>query len=409
MSIGGGQKSAESRSWHILIALLLMGSILTAAAHAQPPANRLGIHLLLDDGRNHWLPEVWAEHLRYAREAVGEWGYVVQLIRSDDLDVAKWQQFMDLCAELHLTPIIRLATVYNRRAKWWEAPPLDIDGSYVTFAARYVAFLTALDWTTEPHYVIVGNEPNHGDEWGGSANPAAYARFLIDVADALHAADPNVRVLNAPFDPYTPHTNGAPFVNGMTYFDAESFMDAMVAAQPDVFARIDVWASHSYPLGPLTEPPWIQTYQVDYLNGATNPAHVEPPPGIHNRGVNGYEWELFKLATYGITNLQVMITETGWLHAESTDTDASDPAFPAAPTAAAYLDLALRGNKGRSLDYPETGWTPWLDDPRVIAIAPFALDGYPPEWGHVNWLMLDNAGNVLGTYPMAGAWGNSRQ
>jgi hypothetical protein len=34
-----------------------------------------------------------------------------------------------------------------------------------------------------------------------------------------------------------------------------------------------------------------------------------------------------------------------------------------------------------------------------VAITPFALDGLPGEWGHTNWLMLDPAGAILGTYP----------
>src|SRR2546423_724070 len=86
-------------------------------------ANKLGVHLLIDDGKKHWPTEVWPEHLRYARQAVGEWGYVTQLVKSNDLDSAKWQQFMDLCAQLHLTPIIRLATTFKREDGFWGAPP----------------------------------------------------------------------------------------------------------------------------------------------------------------------------------------------------------------------------------------------------------------------------------------------
>jgi hypothetical protein len=324
------------------------------------------------------------------------------VIRGDDLDVGRWQIFMDLCAQYHLTPIIRLATTFDRTANYWNAPPRDSDGSYRTIAAQYTHFLAALNWPTDQHYVIVHNEPNHGNEWGGRADPEAYARFLIDVADAIHASDPNAIILNAGFDPYTPHTNNMPFIDGNIYMDAESFMDAMVAAYPDVFTRLDAWASHPYPPGQFSAGPWEQTYGVDYLNGASNPQHVEPPPGIHNRGVNGYEWELFKLATYGIHDLPVFITETGWRHAESTAANADDhlDGLPDAATAAIYLDLALRGNNGRYPQVPNDGWTPWLDDPRVVAITPFAFNGVPWEWGHTNWLMLDGSGHVLRTYPM---------
>jgi hypothetical protein len=366
------------------------------------PDNKLGVHLLLDDGLNAWPVDLWPEHLQYARQAVGEWGFVVELVRLDDLDPVKWQVFMVACAELRLTPVLRLATTLDREAEWWRAPPPDRNGRYHAVAAQYAEFVTALDWPTSEHFVVVGNEPNHGNEWSGAPDPAAYARFLIDVADALHAADPGARVLNAGFDPYTPNTGSQPFVDGMFYLDEETFLDQMVSAEPGAFARLDAWASHPYPTGTFNGGPWQQTYQIDLINDASNPAHQEPPEGVHNRGVNGYEWELWKLSTYGIDPLPVMITETGWRHAESAHADADDalPSLPDGETVAAYVDMALHGNDGRYPDYPQEGWTPWLDDPRVMAVMPFALDGDPSVWGHTNWLALDESGAVIGTYPM---------
>jgi hypothetical protein len=365
--------------------------------------NKRGIHLLLDDGRGRWDTSVWGEHLQYARQTVGEWGYVVELIRLDDLEVDRWQFFMDLCAALRLTPVLRLATTYDRANRWWTAPVTDAQGSYEAIAHQYAAFVGGLRWASDEHYVIVGNEPNHGNEWGGRADPAAYARFLIEVSSAIRAADPQALILNAGFDPYTPHTGSQPFVDGMYYMDEESFLDGMIAAYPDVFSYIDVWASHSYPQGPFTQPPWIQSYGRDMLNDAVNPQHSEPPTGIVNRGINGYDWERWKLATYGIRNLPVMITETGWRHHESTDPNALDNApqpLPDAPTIAQYIDLAFYGNNGRYSQFPAEGWRAWNSDPRVIGVVFFALNGVPEEWGHTNWLALDADGQVLDTYPM---------
>lgn len=346
---------------------------------SQLDQGKLGIHLLLDDGRQAWPAATWPVHLACARQAVGEWGYVTQLVRLDDLEPARWQRFMDLAAEWHLTPILRLATTFDTASGSWSAPPADAAGRYQAVAARYARFVAALHWPTAGHLVIVGNEPNHGNEWGGRPDPAAYARFLADTADALHATDPAARVLNAPFDAYTPHSGGQPFPDGFVYLDEETFLDEMVAAVPDVFTRLDGWASHAYPAGPFSEGPWQQSFQIDWLNNATNPWHVPPPPGIYNRGVNGYEWELFKLATYGLPPLPVYITETGWRHAETEEARSPDSgaALPDAETAAVYLDLALRGNSGRYPELPEEGWTPWLADPRVVAITFFALDGHP--------------------------------
>jgi hypothetical protein len=94
-----------------------------------------------------------------------------------------------------------------------------------------------------------------------------------------------------------------------------------------------------------------------------------------------------------VAPLPVFITETGWRHAES-----GGEALPDAETVAEYIDLTLYGNDGRYPEYPEVGWTPWLDDSRVAAVTFFALDGFPVEWGHTNWLVLDAEGNVMGSY-----------
>lgn len=387
-----------------IVAVLVLALLTPASRTRLPiplPANKLGVHLLLDDGRNRWPPAVWPEHLRYAAQAVGEWGFVTQLIRADDLDPAKWQTFMDLCAEYQLTPIIRLATTFDRTNRWWNAPTPDTDGAYQTLARQYADFLAELTWPTDLHYIIVGNEPNHGNEWSGTPDANAYAKWLIDTAQAVHAADPQARVLNAALDAYAPNTNGQPFVDGMAYMDTESFMDAMIAAQPAVFTHLDAWATHPYAPN-FSAPPAEQTFQIDYLNGAANPGHRQPPANIFNRGVNSYEWELWKLSTYGIRPLPVFITETGWRHAESTHPDALDfqENLPDAAVVATYLDLALRGNNEGYADLPTSGWKPWLNDARVFAVTPFAFGGLPATWGHSNWLQLDNTGAVLDTYPM---------
>jgi hypothetical protein len=380
------------------------------------PESKYGIHLLLDDGEHQWPIAVWEQHVRYARDLVGEWGYVVELIRLDDLDPAKWQVFMDLCANLHLTPIIRLATTYDRTNRWWTAPPKDADGiRYTEVARRYRDFVASLVWPTTLKYIIVGNEPNRGDEWSNRPNGAEYAQFLTDVSDALRSLDPeNTKILNAGLDQYCPHTNGQVFIDGYRYIDAETFMDQMHAYKPDIFNYIQVWASHAYPLGPFTLDPSKQTFQIDYLNGAINPDHVDPPEGIYNRGINAYRWELYKLSTYddpGVCDLPVMITETGWRHRSAQHSQAADSggAYPDDHLVAQYFDLAFHGNADRYSDLPSTGWIPWLDDPQVIAIIPFALGGVPSKWGHTNWVVLDATGRIIDVYPQYRIVASSRK
>lgn len=69
-----------------------------------------------------------------------------------------------------------------------------------------------------------------------------------------------------------------------------------------------------------------------------------------------------------------------------------------------YLDLAWRGNGGRYPDFPETGWTPWSTDRRLLGVVIFAFNGTPVEWGHTSWLRLDHSGTILGTAPMTDVW-----
>ncbi|WP_420645758.1 hypothetical protein [Candidatus Leptofilum sp.] len=105
---------ATKRPFPLLLFLLLLCLLACRPTSDLPQFNdnKLGVHLLLDDGRFQWPAAEWANHLAYARQAIGTGGYVTQLVRLDDLDVAKWQQFMDLCAVQELTPILRLCLTY---------------------------------------------------------------------------------------------------------------------------------------------------------------------------------------------------------------------------------------------------------------------------------------------------------
>lgn len=336
--------------------------------------NKKGVHTLLIDTFRDWEVERWESHLDYASAAVGADGYVTQLVRLDDLDVEKWQYFMDLCERGEIRPILRLATTANPDG--WNTPPRDVDGTYRTVATQFANFIRALDWPTTP-IIIIHNEPNHGHEWNGTPNAADYARYLIDVANAIHHADPNAVVLNAGFDNYAPHTNG----QAPQLLDSATFLNEMLAAQPNVFTYIDAWASHPYPLGAFIEPPEMAIFQIDRINGAEALPVTQPPKGIHNRGIQGYEWELWWLEQHGVTDLPVLITETGWRFGEA--------GYPSEAEAACYLQQALQI---------------WNADPRVVAITPFAFNGDPSRWSHSNWLNLADDGTVLSVTDLFRAW-----
>ena len=371
------------------------------APTARAPAgarNKWGVHLLLDDGVSQWPGERWEQHFAHARRLVGRGGYVVELIRANDLDERKWQRFLDLAARYELQPILRLATWQDAAAGHWIAPPPDPEGTtYRRIAARFADFVRALrPWA--PLLIAVGNEPNRGDEWGGEPNPAAYARYLLDVSAALHEAAPGrVRVLNGALDPYAPNT-GSHALNGFRAYDAAGFLDGMHSAHPQVWQAIDGWATHAYPLGPFSEHPAARSFHIDDLSGDAEP-DAPPWPGLYNRGLNSYQWELYRLRAFGVRRpLDIFITETGWRHARSQRVSRDTTgAARGSDEVARFVQLAFDGD--RLLDNHEYTWTPWNADPAVQAVALFALAGDPSRWGHTNLVELSPEGEIVGFRP----------
>jgi hypothetical protein len=360
--------------------------------------NKRGVHLLLDDGSTKFSEEVWEQHIVWAGRLSGPGGYAVQLVRSNDLRPESWQHMIDLLDREGLIPIVRLATYKDLSNDWWAAPAPDPDGlGYKSEADRFRRFFDAIDWPTDTVLVTVANETNRPDEWGGAPNPAAYARFLRDVAEALRrVTSVKVLILNGALDAYAP---SASF--GRTFaLDSELYLEGMVAEVPDIFERLDGWASHAYPLGPFGEHPGRQTFKIDDVRPNATPRR-QPPPGIVNRGVNGYEWELWKLQQLGLTReLPVYVTESGWRH-KSSQAPSRDKDFATVEDArfTELIGLAFDGPSGGQAE----GWTPWNLDRRVRAVALFALGGRPDHWGHTNLLFVDQAGRVQGAYPFAEA------
>ncbi|MCC7370301.1 MAG: hypothetical protein IT306_17890 [Chloroflexi bacterium] len=361
--------------------------------------NKRGVHLLLDDGDTRFSEAVWEQHIVWTARLTGQGGYAVQLIRSNDLRPASWQHMIDLMDREGVVPIIRLATFKSPDGQWWTTPTPDPDGrGYKSAADRYRRFFDAIDWRAETVLVTVANEVNRPDEWGGAPDPAAYARFLRDVTDALRrVTSVNVLVLNGALDAYAP---SASF--GTTYaIDSERFMEGMVAEVPDIFERLDGWASHAYPLGPFGEHPGQQAFKIDDVRPNAGP-RPQPPAGVVNRGVNGYVWELWKLRQLGLSReLPVYVTESGWRH-RATQAPSRDKDF-AVVEDDRFAELVQLAYDGPPDGSPAGGWTPWNQDPHVRAVALFALAGRPDHWGHTNLLLTDTTGLIQGAYTFAEA------
>ncbi len=359
--------------------------------------NKRGVHLLIDDGNVRFSEAVWDEHATWAGRLSGPGGYAVELVRSNDLRPDSWQHLVDLLHREGQVPIIRLATYKDERNQWWTAPVPDPDGrGYKSEADRFRRFFDAIAWPTDTVLVTVANETNRPDEWGGAPDPAAYARFLRDVTEALRrVTSVKVLVLNGALDAYAP---SATFGNTFA-IDSERYLEGMIAEVPDIFAQLDGWASHAYPLGPFIEHPGRQVFKIDDVRPEAKPRR-QPPPGINNRGVNGYEWELWKLQQLGVPReLPVYITETGWRHRATQNVNARDKDF-ATVEDDRFAELVRLSFDGPPAG-PAEGWTPWNRDPRVRAVALFALAGRTDHWGHTNLLLVAPDGRIQGAYAFA--------
>jgi hypothetical protein len=243
----------------------------------------------------------------------GDWGYVTIPLQVNDRDPVKWQAFMDQCKQLHLIPIIRLATEGDGAdTRIWRKPTA---ADIVDFST----FLNGLRWPTKNRYIIVFNEINRYDEWGGSVNPAEYANLLSYSVTTFKSKSRDFFLISAGLD------NAAPN-QGAQYMDEYDFMKQMDVAVPGVFNQVDGLASHSYP----------------------NPAFAQPPSSDSKTGTASFTFERSLAESLGTKKLPVFITETGW-----------SSAMVSNDTQAAYYQQAIN--------------TIW-NDPGIVAITPFLLN-----------------------------------
>lgn len=247
----------------LLSLFLFFNSTALSLAIANPnavPNNKFGIHIFsekdLTDAAN------------LVNSTGGDWGYVTIVITEAERDHNRWQQVFDQMRRLHLIPIIRLATKPN--GDTWDAPQeAEIN--------NWVAFLNGLNWVTENRYVIINNEPNHAQEWGGRIDPAGYASYLKEISQKLKAANGDFFILPAGLDPSATNTS--------TTMKEDRFLYLEMNAVPDVFNYIDGWTSHAYP----------------------------------NSSTQIYDHEL----SYIGKDLPVFVTETGWPNNKYTESEIS--------------------------------------------------------------------------------------
>jgi len=319
----------------IILAILMLlgasGSVFAVYKPASVTNNKFGIHITdsndLIDAAN------------LVNGGGGDWGYVTFVIQKGERDTARWTEVFKRLRELHLVPIVRVAT--KPILSFWERPSIDeIDG--------WVSFLDSLPWPTKNRYVLVGNEPNHAQEWGGNLRPKEYASYLVEFSAKLKKQSDKFYVLGAGFD--------SSASNSFFSMDEEYFIRQMILAEPKVFDSVDGWASHSYP----------------------NPGFTGSETDTGRRSISSYKWELELLKSLGVDrDFDVFITETGWAHNVKAEIyNNVDPA-----------------DVGRRFDYAFNNV--WNDE-KVIAVTPFILNyGFWP-FDIFSW--KDKEGNYYDFY-----------
>lgn len=261
----------------------------------------------------------------------GDWGWATIVIRLDQLDRQTWQDFFDNCRKYHIIPIIRLATIAD--GDNWKIPcNSDID--------NLANFLNSLNWPTKTQYIILFNEINHGQEWGGEVNIKSYVDVSIYASQKFKNLNPNFFILGSAIDLAAPD-------NSPKLISAASVYQQIYLYNPKYFDNIDGLASHSYP----------------------NHGFIGTPKDTGQHSIRGYLWELDTIKKLGVTKeLPVFVTETGWPHKEGISKKNN---FYTTKTTSQFLLDALNI---------------WGQDSRIKAVTPFIYN-YPNEpFDHFSWL-----------------------
>ena len=258
----------KKRFFLLFLFIFLISLLIPRNTHAiidplSTPNNKVGVHILF--------PSELEGAAKLVNSSGGDWGYVTIPIQAGDKDLDKWQEFMDNARRLHIIPIIRLSTEGDYfTTNVWRKPNL---ADILDFAN----FLDSLEWPILNRYVVVFNEPNRADEWGGEANSSEYANILSYAAEAFKSKNDNFFIISAGLDNASENNE-------------YTFMQDMYSATLKVFNQIDGIASHSYPNPGFEQPPWVLT----------------------RKSISSFTYEKRLAELLSDKELPVFITETGW-------------------------------------------------------------------------------------------------
>lgn len=309
---------------HKIIRVLIIGFVIFSLSGKTINAaenNKFGIHLAQPDSND----------IQKAAELVnsqgGEWGYITLVIQENDRDRGKWQDVFNQLRKQKLIPIIRLAT--QPEGAVWKRPTKED-------ATEWANFLNSLHWVVKDRYVILFNEPNHASEWGGTVDASNYRDVALEFAKKLKEKSPDFDIMLAGLDASAP--------SSLPNYEDENFFLSTVFDTDEIKKEwnelLSGWTSHSYP----------------------NPGFVGSPTGSGKGSIRTYDWEENLLQSWGIKELPIFITETGW-----------DGDKLGRDTVASYLRTAYESI--------------WLPDDRVKAVTPFILNYQSAPFTNFSWKM----------------------
>lgn len=255
----------------------------------------------------------------------GDWGYVLIPYNVQETHKDKWDRVFYLLQDKHLIPVVQL----------WNIDP----EKFKEETEEAVKFLDSLVWPIRIRYVSVYNEPNDAAFWYGKVDPAEYARILDYTIETFKETNEDFFMLNGALN-----VSAADTPTSMDAFDYMLLMDKEV---PGIFEKLDGWASHSYP----------------------QPNFSGNPYATGRNSIKAYDTELkFLKDNFGVADLPVFITETGWAH----DVGKSfNNTYLSVPKIAENFRIAFE--------------EVWLPDERVRAVMPFTI-WYDTPFDHFSWV-----------------------
>jgi uncharacterized membrane protein (UPF0127 family) len=280
--------------------------------------NQIGVHILD--------PFEIGEAARLVNnEGQAEWGYVTVPIQATDRNREKWSLFMKKCKELKIIPIIRIAT-FGEGDSWVEPESLDL--------TDFANFLNDLPWPTQNRYIIVFNEVNRADEYGGDLSPERYTDILNHAIDVFKSRSDKFFIMPAGLD------NAAP--NNEIFMRWDTYLNRMYQHNKEIFNRIDGWVSHSYP----------------------NPGFQATSAASGDNKIDSFKYDLKLLNKFTGKKLPIFITETGW------------SSYKVMPETIADM-------------YNHAFLNAWSDD-QIVAVTPFLLRAGAPPFDQFSLIGKDN-------------------